>query len=102
MLKALVERLSSALAGRGEVGRVGGEEFTILLPGTALQESIEIAQSIRQQIGAQPFPCLPGHAVTASFGVGWSAPGTEFEQAYSVADAALYRAKNQGRNRVCT
>lgn len=102
VLRELAERLSRALAGRGDVGRVGGEEFTILLPGTALRDSTAIAESIRHSIAGRAFTSLPGHAVTASFGVGWSAPGTEFEHAYSRADAALYRAKNKGRNRICT
>lgn len=97
----LVERLFSTLAGRGDIGRVGGEEFTILLPDTALQESISIAESIRQQIAGKTFSCLPSsHPVTASFGVSWSAPGTAFDLAYSNTDTALYRAKNQGRNQV--
>lgn len=96
----LVERLSATLAGRGEIGRVGGEEFTILLPDTALQASVAIAESIRQRIAGQAFSCLPSHRVTASFGVSWNAPGTDFEAAYSHTDAALYRAKSQGRNRV--
>ena len=101
VLKELVDRLADTLAGRGEIGRVGGEEFTILLPETALRESVSIAESIRGNIADHAFSCLPGHPVTASFGVGWNAAGSEFEQAYSSADAALYRAKNQGRNQVC-
>lgn len=96
----LVERLSNTLAGRGDIGRVGGEEFTILLPDTALQESVSIAESIRQHIAGTRFSCLPSHPVTASFGVSWNPPGTSFELAYSKTDAALYRAKNQGRNQI--
>lgn len=100
VLRELVERLSETLAGRGDVGRVGGEEFTILLPDTALRESVAVAEAIRRDIAARPFACLPGHPVTASFGVGWNSPGADFEEAYSRADAALYRSKHQGRNRV--
>jgi len=100
VLQELVERLSFALKGRGNIGRVGGEEFTILLPDTALEESVSIAETIRQDVAGRAFSSLPSHPVTASFGVSWSAPGTRFEQAYSTADAALYRAKSQGRNRV--
>lgn len=102
VLKEAVERLSDALAGRGHIGRVGGEEFTILLPETPLEESVAIAELIRRSLAEKTLSCLSGQTVTASFGVGWNAPGTEFEHAYSHADAALYRAKNQGRNRVCT
>ncbi len=100
VLKELVERLSDALAGRGDIGRVGGEEFTILLPDNIPEESLAIAESIRRRIADPAFSCLPGHSVTASFGVGWSPAGTDFAQAYANADAALYRAKNNGRNQV--
>ncbi|CAM5395808.1 diguanylate cyclase OS=Eoetvoesiella caeni OX=645616 GN=DFR37_103253 PE=4 SV=1 [Eoetvoesiella caeni] len=97
----LVDRLAATLAGRGEIGRVGGEEFTILLPGTALQESAFVAESIRQHIAGKPFLCLPSsHPVTASFGVSWNVSGTAFDLAYSNTDAALYQAKNLGRNQV--
>ncbi len=100
VLQELVGRLSDTLAGQGDVGRVGGEEFTVLLPDTALQESVSIAEFIRQSIAGQFFSCIPSHAVTASLGVSWSAPGTDLKDAYSRTDAALYRAKNQGRNKV--
>lgn len=101
VLKALAERLLDALAGQGDIGRVGGEEFTILLPGASLRDSEAIAEQIRHRIADQEFSCLPGHPVTASFGVGWNAPLTDFQLAYSNADAALYQAKNQGRDQVC-
>lgn len=102
VLKELAERLSGTLSARGDVGRVGGEEFTILLPETGLREALAIADDIRHSIAGRAFSCLPQERVTASFGVGWNTSGTEFEQAYSCADTALYRAKNQGRNQVCT
>lgn len=100
VLQELVGRLSKTLAGRGEIGRVGGEEFTILLPRTELQESVAIAESIRLSIAKQTFSHLQSHPVTASFGVSFNKPGTPFEAAYADADAALYRSKNQGRNQV--
>lgn len=100
VLQELVERLSAILGDKGNIGRVGGEEFTILLPQTALPEAISVAESIRKDIADRAFSCLPTHTVTASFGVGWHAPGTDIEQAYSDTDAALYQAKYGGRNQV--
>ena len=100
VIRELVERLSEVLKGQGTIGRVGGEEFTILLPDTPLEAATAIAESIRHNVACRTFECLPQHPVTASFGISWSAPGTAFEQAYSTADAALYEAKKQGRNRV--
>lgn len=96
----LVERLSATLSDRFDIGRVGGEEFTILLPGMNLGDARSVADSIRQHISGRAFFCLPSHPVTASFGISWSAAGTDFGLAYSNADTALYRAKNQGRNQV--
>ncbi|HUH87765.1 MAG TPA: GGDEF domain-containing protein [Pusillimonas sp.] len=100
VLQELVVRLSETLDGRGEVGRVGGEEFTILLPGRTLMDSVAIAESIRANIAKRSFSQLFSHPVTASFGVSFNLPGTPFETAYAEADAALYRSKNQGRNQV--
>ncbi len=102
VIQELVQRLRTHLAGMGEIGRVGGEEFTVLLPGLPLAQAAGIAESIRQAVAGQAFTCLPRHAVTASFGVSWSPPLTEFSDAYARADLALYRAKHGGRNRVET
>lgn len=100
VIKELVGRLTSTLDKVGEVGRVGGEEFTVLLPSINLADALEMAEAVRAAIGDHAFACLPGYRVTASFGVSWSAPGADFEAAYAHADTALYRAKNSGRNRV--
>lgn len=100
VLRELVERLRATVADHGHIGRVGGEEFTILLPGTPLRAAASMAEAMRREIAGRPFSCLPSGTVTASFGVGWSEAGGSFAQAYSHTDAALYRAKRQGRNRV--
>lgn len=100
VIRELIERLSRVLGERGQLGRVGGEEFTILLPGMILEEALELAEHLRCAIAEHPFACLPGHPVSASFGVSWSPAGADFELAYARADEALYRAKGQGRNRV--
>jgi diguanylate cyclase (GGDEF)-like protein len=100
VIRELVNRLRKTLNGRGEVGRVGGEEFTVLLPGVRLEQAVQIAEEIRLSIVAEVFSCLPQHPVTASFGVSWSDMAHDFEEAYARADVALYQAKHGGRNRV--
>ncbi len=100
VIRELVSRLNEALRGRGEIGRVGGEEFTIILPEVELDAAMDIAETVRRAIADKAFTCLPSRQVTASFGVSWSEPGGDFEEAYGNADAALYQAKHRGRNRV--
>ncbi|WP_156496529.1 GGDEF domain-containing protein [Marinomonas aquimarina] len=92
-------------ARRGDwVGRYGGEEFVMVLPNTRLQEAFEIMESLRVQIGDlriylddQDAPI----AVTTSVGVAEIKDNTlRYEQILARADAALYLAKKNGRNRV--
>jgi diguanylate cyclase (GGDEF)-like protein len=80
------------------VYRLGGEEFLVLLPGTGLEEATAVAERLRTTLAQ----ALPGSvAVTASFGVaGASGAGVRFDELFGAADAALYRAKAGGRNRV--
>lgn len=98
VIRELVERLSEGLEGQGDIGRVGGEEFTILLPDVSQEDATDIARRLCRVVGEQPFACLPAHPVTASFGVGWASPACAFEVAYRLADEALYLAKRHGRN----
>lgn len=100
VLQELAERISETVAGRGDIGRIGGEEFTVLLPETGLEDCAVIAESMRRDICSRDFACLPGHTVTASLGISWSPAGSDFKLVYARTDAALYRAKNQGRNQV--
>ncbi len=89
--------------------RYGGEEFVLLLPATGAADAAIVAETARAQIEALGIPHPDGASrfVTASFGVATSVPGTHPpetagapDQLVSAADAALYRAKSAGRNRV--
>lgn len=84
------------------VGRWGGEEFVILMPGTDLDEATQAAERMRLAIAGVPTR-FNGKSCgyTASFGVAAFAPATPtLDALLGRADAALYRAKDNGRNRV--
>ena len=85
------------------LARFGGEEFILLLPQTTLTGAQQFAERLRQQIEKQSLRVVQGEiSVTASFGVSTLSEKGNIEQQISHADGALYRAKKQGRNRVCT
>lgn len=96
----VVNRLRGAVPERAEIGRVGGEEFSILLPDVGVGEAMLRAEAVRQAIAAKPFCCLPGRVVTASFGVSGTSQHGDFGDAYARADEALFEAKRGGRNQV--
>jgi diguanylate cyclase (GGDEF)-like protein len=78
--------------------RVGGEEFAIIMPGADEPTAVELAERLRAAIAAQPIAGLP---ITMSFGVAASPPGKfDWDATYLLADAALYRAKQDGRDAV--
>jgi diguanylate cyclase (GGDEF)-like protein len=81
--------------------RLGGEEFLILVPGSDIEHTAELAERLRERIAANPLG--EGLVVTMSLGVGASARSERFDYnaVFAEADAALYRAKRSGRNRVC-
>jgi diguanylate cyclase (GGDEF)-like protein len=78
------------------VARFGGEEFIVLLPETSLARASQVAERIQALLGQTEQPCC-----TVSIGIASQAPGDEsIDSLLSRADAALYRAKGNGRNRV--
>ncbi|BCN94182.1 sensor domain-containing diguanylate cyclase [Thiomicrorhabdus immobilis] len=84
---------------RGEsiVGRWGGEEFLVLLPGTPPQEAMEAAERIRKNIAENLLISNQEH-VTVSIGIAPAMADDNFEKTVHNADLALYQAKHQGRN----
>ncbi|HEY9024429.1 MAG TPA: GGDEF domain-containing protein [Burkholderiaceae bacterium] len=80
------------------VARWGGEEFLLLCPGTGGDEARRIAERLRQGVERQTWPS--GMDVTCSFGITVLAAGEDWLQAIERADAAMYQAKQAGRNRV--
>jgi diguanylate cyclase (GGDEF)-like protein len=85
------------------VGRIGGEEFAMLLPLTTLAEACERAETIRAAIERRRIPRDSlAIMVTSSIGLAELQPDEALDQLYARADAALYAAKAAGRNRVET
>ena len=84
------------------IGRIGGEEFCILLPNTSKQEAYEIAERLRQRFTeVRDIALGDDHTITASFGVAVTdTSGYRLEALMHDADQAMYHAKEKGRNRV--
>ncbi len=85
------------------VGRYGGEEFAVVLPGTDGERALTVAERIRRTVASTPVALRDGTTIplTVSGGVAWARTGTaDGDELVAAADAALYRAKTGGRDRV--
>jgi diguanylate cyclase (GGDEF)-like protein len=82
------------------IGRIGGEEFAILLPETNLEEGTVIADKIRSVLAASPMSGQSAISITVSIGVVLAGEREAFAHLLARGDACLYAAKGQGRNRV--
>ena len=100
-LKHFANRLER-LVRRGDlIGRIGGEEFALLLVNTRAQDAVEVVERIRRDIAAMPVEGPGKIEMTASFGVTGLRPGDiALAALLSRADRALYRSKIDGRDRV--
>jgi len=98
-LRWFAGRLQLALRRTDLVGRYGGEEFLILLSATRLEEGAALAEQLRGYLLGERFP-ESGQAITASFGVAEICADGTPESLLDRADRAMYRAKQEGRNRV--
>jgi diguanylate cyclase (GGDEF)-like protein len=100
VLAAVGRRMREVLRGSDVKCRYGGEEFLVLLPDTPLAGARRVSETLRREIAERPVPWA-GEAltVTASFGITQALPGeVNLETIVTRADAALYRAKSEGRN----
>jgi diguanylate cyclase (GGDEF)-like protein/PAS domain S-box-containing protein len=103
VLQALARTIASGSRGSDLVCRTGGEEFVVVLPGSTLEAALQLAESWRSAFGASEVETGTGARIrgTVSIGVASFRAGQEtVEETLVRADAALYEAKRQGRDRV--
>lgn len=105
VLKNLASILSQNTKGRDTAARYGGEEFAIILPDTPLSGAATLAEKIRADLESKRYMLKETRkslgVITASFGVAELRKDEEAADFIARADAALYQAKETGRNRVC-
>ncbi len=100
VLRSFCEIIRSVLGSSHTAARLGGEEFVLIIRHCELQTARLCAEGLRMAFEMVSLPELGGQKVTASFGVSAWRRGQSFSKALTLADAALYRAKTDGRNRV--
>lgn len=102
VLQIFVEAIQEVIRSTDFLGRVGGEEFALLLPDTSLNSASYLAERVRERITKYPY--LAGDMlieVTASLGVAeYQTSDKDIKSLLKRADEALYKAKESGRNRV--
>jgi len=100
VLKQAAEVLSGSLRKGDILARWGGEEFLAVFPETDLEGTQIAAEKLRAAIERAPWTLKDRPGMTVSIGVAVKKSGVDWEEALKTADAALYRAKENGRNRV--
>lgn len=103
VLKKLSHLMQFALREYDLIGRVGGEEYAVLLPQTSLEDAIMIAERLRQKVEKNTFEVLNNQSIllTISIGVISSTEmAHDFENLWRESDVRLYKAKSSGRNQI--
>jgi len=99
ILRTVGRQMADELVGLGHLGRVGGEEFAMIVADRPLADVVVRIESFRQRLASTPIVCRGERvSVTISIGVAVGASGMTFETLYAEADRALYAAKRGGRN----
>lgn len=100
VLRAFAQRVREYLRPGDVCARFGGEEFVVVLPMTTLEAALEVAERLRQGVAQAPLLKTPMVQVTVSIGVATLAPKQTVSDLLVAADAAVYVAKNAGRDQV--
>jgi two-component system, cell cycle response regulator len=104
VLREVGQRIAQAVREVDVVARYGGEEFLLILPNTHFAGALTVADRVWRSVGQRPIPAHDKqHQITVSVGVSLF-PGrdvTTKESLLKSADEALYRAKHEGRDRIC-
>ncbi|MDY0163306.1 diguanylate cyclase [Desulfobotulus sp.] len=102
VIKALAHLLTRRLRRSDSIGRYGGEEFMVVLPGCGPEKAAALMDEIRLNLKSIPFQAKgESFTVTCSIGMACSCLGVSAEELLQAADKALYQAKAEGRDRIC-
>lgn len=101
-LQSVANALGKALRPSDIIGRLGGEEFGVYLPGATAEMTSKIAERVRRQVEETAIPGFSREqiALTVSIGVTQVQPQLNLVDCLRIADLAMYQAKTNGRNRV--
>jgi diguanylate cyclase (GGDEF)-like protein/PAS domain S-box-containing protein len=103
-LKRIATAVASEMRANDLVARYGGEEFAVILPNQSLKGAASVAERIRTRVEQLQVPnrLAPAQHVTVSIGAATAlaSPDNSASELVAIADAALYRAKHMGRNRI--
>ena len=103
LLKQVAARMQASMRPGDSVYRIGGEEFALVLRRTSFDDAVDVAERVRSAIAAEAFDIGGGERLTATASIGVAvAVDADAAGLTASADAALYAAKENGRNRVST
>jgi diguanylate cyclase (GGDEF)-like protein len=102
ILKEFAKNVQSVVRRSDTFARIGGEEFSLILPNTDREAALKISDKILKSVESMNFDSLNKDiSLTVSIGIACYTDGSSLKSIIKLADQNLYEAKNSGRNRVC-
>ncbi len=102
VLRQVASLIADSIRASDTFGRYGGEEFMLILPETTPEDAVGLAEELRALVMAEPLRIAGGHEIRATISIGIAGgrgSGLQLDMLVDRADAAMYAAKSQGRNR---